>query len=459
MTIFARIAAFLIENARLELLSKQFGHSPEDIERVFLPADPTGGKYLTWILRQVRAGQLRFPEDQTKVADRLGQFAQLSRKPQFQGHKDLNQYKTFGELARTVEANAGVQTKGEVTRQKVADGAKLIKEWDGAYNVIEDGSPEVAEGHFAVYAITTFEALDAMGAQQTEWCVKDQSYFDQYAEQGLPYYLATLNGKPFQLMHLPSKQCMNKWDEECGTEVFEDAGIDCWAILEFDDVLNLVAQNVRAAQKGQENDLDKWIARVVKAIGDKDPVFNVAHFCNEFNLSYSKLVVLMKGLKEAGKIEPVSQALLTRIIDDGTLRRQSSNELAFSWSSQILGNRWPEYEAAINWELEQGEGRWFASFVSSVAVYAAEWGFVWPELEETILYQMANHSDSVHISAACDGAYYWANTHEGPWPEMEKLWKGDQTGFKHEFLREMAIYNQHVGYEFFKGMKTYPIPK
>ena len=225
MTVFAYIAAFLFESARLELIAKQFGFTIEQLEGM-LPADPTGGKYLTWIAKQVKLGQLRFPEDQQKVHQRLVQFDHLKRKPQFPDAKDLNQYKTYSQLAQTIEANLGIQTKGEVRRQKVTDGAKLLKEWD------------TAGKHLAVYEITTFEAIDAMGAQQTDWCVKDEKYFNDY---GPPFYLLTSNGKPSKLLHLNSSQCMDKWDAPTGFAEFEQAGIDLDNLYTWEYLMGQVA--------------------------------------------------------------------------------------------------------------------------------------------------------------------------------------------------------------------------
>jgi hypothetical protein len=157
--------------------------------------DPTlNSEYITWILRLLKKGSIRGEEDSGKMKERLEQFHALKRKPQFPAdRRDINRFKTYGDLAETVDEFSGIETKGEVVRKKREQGIELMEEGDDV----------------KLFVVTESEAA-AKYFRNTDWCVKDPRYFDNY---GVPYYFFTDgNEKPQTLLHLNSKQCMDVRD-------------------------------------------------------------------------------------------------------------------------------------------------------------------------------------------------------------------------------------------------------
>ena len=157
--------------------------------------DPTqNSEYITWILRLLKKGSIRGEEDSGKMKERLEQFHTLKRKPQFPAdRRDINRFKTYGDLAETVDEFSGIETKGEIVRKKREQGIELMEEGDDV----------------KLFVVTESEA-GAKYFRNTEWCVKDPRYFDNY---GAPYYFFTDgNEKPQTLLHLDSNQCMDVRD-------------------------------------------------------------------------------------------------------------------------------------------------------------------------------------------------------------------------------------------------------
>ena len=91
--------------------------------------DPTVSKeYMGWILKMIKNGNLRYPEDNEKYKDRLAKFDTLKKKPDFPKDKrDINSYKTYGQLVNIINEFSGVQTKGEVVRHQEVKGRNSMK--------------------------------------------------------------------------------------------------------------------------------------------------------------------------------------------------------------------------------------------------------------------------------------------------------------------------------------------
>jgi hypothetical protein len=196
---------------RLKLLEGQTGLPQKKLLDLH-KADPTNGKYLPWIARQVKTKKLRFPEDQQKVFDRLSQFHSLKKKEEFLGDRDINQYPDYGTLAQTLDQNLGVTTKGEKVRALQTEGTKLLNRLD---------NPHTCET-LALYEGTTPEA-SAKLFRHTEWCVKDPEHFDHYDP---PFHYIEKNGEPFKLLHRKDQQCMDVYDKPTKIDEFETLGLD-----------------------------------------------------------------------------------------------------------------------------------------------------------------------------------------------------------------------------------------
>jgi hypothetical protein len=186
--------------------------------------DPTkGSSYITWILRMLKSGSIVGEEDSQKVRERLEQFEEIKKKPQFPKEKrDINSYKNYGDLAETLDEYRGVQTKGEMKRSATERGIQFV------------GSSTDKEGMgITLYIVTTSEA-GAKYFRETEWCVKDPRYFDNYRP---PYYFFTLNGSPHKLLHLDSEQCMDVRDRPTDLNSAEIA------LMESEEMTDYVLQN------------------------------------------------------------------------------------------------------------------------------------------------------------------------------------------------------------------------
>jgi len=180
------IAGFKIQNDEnkadfIRWVSEMFDPSPN-------------GMYLGWILKMFKNGVLRGEEDAEKVNNTLKLFTSLKIKPQFPAeYRDINRFKSYGDLAEVVDKFSGIKTKGEMVREK-EKGITLMEEYD----------------EYKLYVVTESEA-GAKHFRNTKWCVKDPRYFDQY---GAPYYYFTKNDEPYTLLHLNSNQCMDVQDRD-----------------------------------------------------------------------------------------------------------------------------------------------------------------------------------------------------------------------------------------------------
>lgn len=401
MTIFARITAFLFESARLELISKQFGIPVDKLEQDYLPADPTGGKYLTWVLRMAKGGKLRFPEDQAKVRERLTQFDQFKKLKNWEGPRDINQYQSFAMLAQDcfTAYHDGLQSNKERTRQLASEGAKAIAELE------HEGE------HWVIYEITTFEALDALGAQQTEWCVKDRKYFDAYAKDGLPYYMAVNDSGPQMLLHKPSSQCMNKWDEPCDPGLFEQVGIDCFELLS----VPVMIKRLDAAYRGRDRKgLNRLLDVIIEGIAKNTGHLALENYdvlgdnpTDEYNRPV-KGGCLVKILIEQYKVplERMDEAII-----DAFKRDEFEHHL--STYSVIRKERWEWYEKFLS-------GRFRSDHADLVIKLAVEYSKLhklrWPALEAALVNEMKADRVITNFNLTMR---YWTAVGEGAWPEAE----------------------------------------
>jgi len=186
--------------------------------------DPTkNSEYITWVLRMLKSGVISGEEDSDKVKERLLNFTELKRKPQFPKDKrDINSYKSYGDLAETLDEFQGIKTKGEVKRESLEEGIEFI----------DSSSGEEGKGT-NLYIVTTEEAA-AKYFRQTEWCVKDPRFFNNY---GPPYYFFTEDGEPKTLLHLNSNQCMDVRDRPT------DLDRDEKELMESEKMTNYVMEN------------------------------------------------------------------------------------------------------------------------------------------------------------------------------------------------------------------------
>lgn len=157
-------------------------------------ADPTGDKavYTQWILRQYLqsiifkiSGKVIINTDEYKEV--LNNFIRLKNSKKIQP-ADINQYKSFDDLKAKVdqvlEETGGYTSKRQEEQTKAEDGIKKLDQ-DGDIELFVVNTPEAAAKEF----------------RNTEWCVKDPKFFDQYAETDKNFYYFKKGGQPYLLVH------------------------------------------------------------------------------------------------------------------------------------------------------------------------------------------------------------------------------------------------------------------
>jgi len=213
MSWFNKIAGI---KERIEFLSKKYKLSEYALQQM-TKADPTCPhcKYIEWIVKQFRKGIFRGAEDQGKFNARLYQFDQLKKTPRFKGKKDINQYHSFGELAKTLDENTQTVSKRQEQKTNLEKGIKHLFSIDTPYKGEQ----------LKVEAITTKEAA-AHECRNTEWCIKDPKYFDYYEinEQN-PLLIVKIvtedDEKPFVLLNLKSAQAKDVYDHSISDHTYE----------------------------------------------------------------------------------------------------------------------------------------------------------------------------------------------------------------------------------------------
>ena len=157
--------------------------SAQEIVNELRKADPTGGKYLQWIVNMYVGKQFML-EDISRIHDELKEFTRVRTKLDV---KDINQYKTLPQLYAALEPHAdttvksGKQQKKELSDKLFADGEAKLFYKDDKITVI----------------IPKTRTASCYFGQGTKWCTagKNNNLFDDYAERGNLYIIQTSSGK------------------------------------------------------------------------------------------------------------------------------------------------------------------------------------------------------------------------------------------------------------------------
>ena len=146
-------------------------------------------KYSTWIAKQLASGTLVFPEDEQKTKDLLQRFDQAKESSEFpEMYRDINVFKSFGELFTKMESYRGYKSKGQKKRDEIHEGVEIVLDEDGV----------------EIRKITNvFAAMSE--AHDTGWCTSEPSYAKQYISDG-PLYVVRIDGKKVAQIHPESKQ-------------------------------------------------------------------------------------------------------------------------------------------------------------------------------------------------------------------------------------------------------------
>ena len=288
---------------RIALLAKQSG-LPEETIKEIAESDPSGGKCLTWLVKQVKNGGLTYPEDADKVRETLSSFTTLKTKPAFQGEKDINKYAEFSELYDITHQNREVKTKGETQRELTEKGVKCL----------------AGDKENGVYEVSTSEA-GAKLFRDTAWCVKDPKFFKGYKPS--VYHMLVVDGKPFALYHENSSQFKSANDGQISfkavypyLDLLKAAGIiPSFAQMAYKVgpkggvAINRVMQTLSVLAHGDGEDLEKFKKAHGIVKGDCSDVVNTMFNYLTSHCYHDSGTVPAAWTKRYGGVEKVSEYL------------------------------------------------------------------------------------------------------------------------------------------------------
>jgi len=172
---------------------------PKDITEIikFLPHPG----YLPWYLKQMALNQLIYPEDLEQSLSILNVFERYKEKVIWKAPKDINQYKTLGDLLETIQKITGIDKRKKQKATPIKPGADLVYE-DNLFRVISvspdaDGKKFMAE--FCWEGATKGDNTQLHLARAGGWCVKAPSFMDSYIK-------ADPNKEPFYIIERKSDQ-------------------------------------------------------------------------------------------------------------------------------------------------------------------------------------------------------------------------------------------------------------
>jgi len=263
--------------------------SPTEADRLvrkIAESDPTENKaYLQWLVKQVKLGLIRLPEDHERVNEVLKMFGKLKHKfPE----KDINRY-TFHELEAKADQLKGVKTTREAEREIKTAGAKKVYE-SGGLTVIEITTPEAAE----IYG------------KGTKWCTSNKGTAAEYLEKG-PLYVVVRDGQKEAQFDLSLGQAKDVTDQD----------------VELKDDVKTFVRGIKA--KGMKELHSKALL-----LGKRLSKEEEAEIAKDPRSAYRYASHVIKGRWPEGE---------KAIAKDP--------ESAFLYARDAIKGRWPEAEAAI----------------------------------------------------------------------------------------------------------------
>ena len=227
--------------------AKITGDEAEKIIKQVNEADPTGDKavYTQWIVKQYLNGNFKGEEDIEKFKDTLNKFTKLKNSKKIEP-TDLNQYNSYGDLSSKVkeilDSTGGYTSNREEETTKEREGIKFIDGQNGIELYVVD-TPEAASKNF----------------RNTEWCVKDPKWFNQYAKDDPNFYYFTKGEEPFLLLHKNDFRNVND-----GTPSEEDLAEVAPFMIEHNLPRQYVLLSNKIITKEDENLFSKAVNRAIE---------------------------------------------------------------------------------------------------------------------------------------------------------------------------------------------------
>ena len=181
---------------QLDSVSRKIDIPRDELESYL---DNFNKKYWPWVLKQVKFGNVVFPEDIYRVRETLDNFKQYGRNLEV---RDINKYKKIADLDRALDSvmGTGSKRKGEFTfKPESLPGVEFINEYGG----------------LRLYRVDNAESLMRLGLG-TRWCTREdypdcqtEKYIDNYGF----IYVVVKDNKPFAQATPDFEQVMNIYDD------------------------------------------------------------------------------------------------------------------------------------------------------------------------------------------------------------------------------------------------------
>jgi len=157
-------------------------------------ADPTPGRaYVAWVLRQLRTGEVRLPEDGPALRLLLEEWEQAKERGKAPGDRDIHRF-GYRELASLLERERARPSGRQESRRVKEEGAAVVDQ-EGPHRILEITTPEAA----AIYS------------RGTRWCTSDPEAAGGYLRQGRLFLLFE-GGRKLALVHWPTRQVRDVLD-------------------------------------------------------------------------------------------------------------------------------------------------------------------------------------------------------------------------------------------------------
>lgn len=173
--------------SRMPHLLAQFPEHTEDSIRDLAVYDPSGGKYITWILKTIRQAGPLTPEAGQRVRQNLERFDKVKRVAEFTGRKDINQYTDFDDLNAAMAEASTVMSKREQEQS-----LRRIATYKD----------------YSLYQITTEQAAKKF-AQNSSLCFVGDVYAKRYVTEQPPLFGVFKGKEPVAALHPFSGQYHN----------------------------------------------------------------------------------------------------------------------------------------------------------------------------------------------------------------------------------------------------------
>lgn len=195
-------------DGKIKIIAKKYNISEDLVKSLDNDLDLYNGKYLDWCVKTwVNNYDWRRYEDEENIKALLTYFhTHKDKKVWGDNPKDINLYKTTGDLARVVNS-----VKSKTARDERGE----IQSTAGNELIASDSNNE-----FQVWKLTDYSATETWNLKETsEWCI---AYPEQWENYGPPFFMLTDAKVPIALLHLSAKgggiSFMNQYDEPVGMD-------------------------------------------------------------------------------------------------------------------------------------------------------------------------------------------------------------------------------------------------